>query len=138
MIKNNKVLVVDVDGTLCPAERGDMSYADLPAEPLLVQRLQELAAGGWHIIIHSSRNMRSYNGNTGAINARTLPVLLEWLARHEVPYHEIYMGKPWPGHDGFYIDDRAVRPREFLEHSHDELMTICERDRVAKPVVATR
>lgn len=138
MIKNDNVLVVDIDGTLCPAERGDTSYADLAPEPLLVKRLQELAAAGWHIILHSSRNMRSYNGNTGVINAKTLPVLLQWLGRHEVPYHEIYMGKPWPGHNGFYIDDRAVRPREFLEHTQEELLALCERDRVAKPVASSR
>ena len=41
---------------------------------------------------------------------------------------EILYGKPWPGHFGFYVDDRSVRPREFMEHSPEELSEICKRD----------
>jgi capsule biosynthesis phosphatase len=39
------------------------------------------------------------------------------------------MGKPWPGHHGFYVDDRTVRPREFLSHTLEELDALCIRDR---------
>ena len=64
------------------------------------------------------------------IARNVLPTLLDWLAKHAVPFHEIHVGKPWPGKDGFYIDDRAVRPQEFLEHSLAELEELCRRDRV--------
>ncbi|MDZ5650605.1 capsular biosynthesis protein [Nitrospirillum sp. BR 11828] len=132
MIAHTNVLVVDVDGTLCPIKVAGQSYADIPPEPLLVGRLRELAAEGWRIILHSARGMRTHDGNLGTINLDTLPTLLDWLKRHEVPYHEVHMGKPWPGDNGFYIDDRAVRPREFLERSLAELDALCERDRLAK------
>ena len=52
--------------------------------------------------------------------------MLEWLDKWEIPYDEIIYGKPWPGHHGFYVDDRAVRPDEFLSHDFDELMEICK------------
>ena len=52
--------------------------------------------------------------------------LEEWLKKWNIPYDEILFGKPWPGHKGLYIDDRAVRPDEFLEHSFDELEEICK------------
>ncbi len=97
MITTDNVIVVDVDGTLCPIKPADESYEDLLPEPRLVERLRELASQGWRIIIYSSRNMRSYNGDIGTINAKTLPDLLGWLDRHQVPYHEIYIGKPWQG-----------------------------------------
>jgi capsule biosynthesis phosphatase len=47
--------------------------------------------------------------------------LLEWLAKWNVPYDEILFGKPWPGRKGFYIDDRTVRPDEFLSLTETEI-----------------
>lgn len=131
MIEKNKALVVDIDGTLCPIKGKDESYAEIPVEPGILARLQELKADGWTIILSSSRGMRTYDGNQGEILLHVLPTLMDWLKRHEVPFDEIWMAKPWPGHDGFYIDDRTVRPREFVEHSLEELARICERDRLA-------
>lgn len=131
MIAGSKVLVVDLDGTLAPIKGPGESYRDILPEPLMLARLQEMAAGGWRIVIHSARGMRSHDGNAGEINARVLPVMIDWLNRHQVPFHEVYVGKPWPGDNGFYIDDRSVRPREFIENSLEELDRICVRDRLA-------
>ena len=68
--------------------------------------------------------MKSYNGNIGLINANTAIIMQEWLKKWNIPYDEIYFGKPWPGHRGLYIDDRAVRPDEFLNYSFEELEKI--------------
>jgi capsule biosynthesis phosphatase len=131
MIEKTKALVVDIDGTLCPIKQPGEDYADLPVEPRMLARLVELKREGWRIILSSARGMRTHDGNQGEIVARVLPVLAQWLDRNDVPYDELWMGKAWPGHQGFYIDDRTVRPREFIEHSLDELAAICERDRLA-------
>ena len=72
--------------------------------------------------------MRTYQGNIGKINANTLPVILDWLDRYSVPYDEVIVGKPWPGPDGYYIDDRAIRPSEFLSLSHDEILDLLDAD----------
>lgn len=132
MIAGTKVLVVDLDGTLCSIKAAHESYQDLQPEPLMLARLQSMAADGWRIVIQSARGMRSHDGNPGEINARVLPVLIDWLKRHEVPFHEVHVAKPWPGDNGFYIDDRSVRPREFIENSLDALEGLCARDRLAK------
>ena len=132
MIAGTKVLVVDVDGTLCPIKAPGESYRDLQPEPLLLARLQGMAAEGWRIVIQSARGMRSHDGNPGEINARVLPVLIDWLQRHAVPFHEVHVAKPWPGDNGFYIDDRSVRPREFIENSLEELDRLCARDRLVR------
>ena len=47
--------------------------------------------------------MRTYQGNTGKITANTLPIILKWLEKYNVPYDEIYIGKPWCGMDGFML-----------------------------------
>ena len=75
--------------------------------------------------------MNSYNGNIGLINKYTARVLLDWLEKWDIPYDEIMYGKPWPGHNGFYVDDRTVRPNEFLRCSVDELNQICEDSKKA-------
>lgn len=104
---------MDVDGTLCPKKLPEQSYAELQPYPEMVERLRDLRAEGWRIAIQTSRNMRSFGNSVGEINAKTLPVLVDWLNRHAIPFDEIHVGKPWCGHEGFYVDDRAIRPSEF-------------------------
>ncbi len=73
--------------------------------------------------------MNTYEGNIGLINKNTAPIMLEWLKKWDIPYDEIIFGKVWPGHKGFYVDDRAVRPDEFIDYSFEELEEICENSR---------
>lgn len=117
-------LVVDIDGTLCDIKTGNQSYADLVPRPAIMARLREYQAKGYRILLFTSRNMKTHNNNLGLINKHTAPVLLEWLARWDVPYDEILFGKPWPRNKGFYIDDRAVRPDEFLNMSEEEIQKL--------------
>ncbi|MDB2017897.1 hypothetical protein PM027_07430, partial [[Clostridium] symbiosum] len=85
-------------------------------------------ASGFHNSLDTT-NMNSYNGNLGKINKSTAKVLLEWLDKWDIPYDEIFYGKPWPGHKGFYVDDRTVRPDEFLTRSVEELDDICRKSK---------
>lgn len=126
--------VMDVDGTLCPIKRADEHYEDLVPYPEMVKKLQQVKKQGAKIVIYTSRNMNTYRGNLGAINMHTAPVMLEWLKKWDIPCDEIVFGKVWPGHRGFYVDDRAVRPDEFLKYDADELDAICNnfRFRTAK------
>ena len=48
---------------------------------------------GFYIILNTSRNMRTYNGNIGLINKNTAKV--HYLEKYDIPYDEIYYGKPW-------------------------------------------
>lgn len=129
MISRDKVLIVDIDGTLCPIKGANQHYATLPCDGQMKARLVELKSEGWRIILSSSRGMRTYDGNVGEILRNVFPTLWQWLDHNEIPYDEVWMAKPWPGHDGFYVDDRSVRPREFLAHTLEELAAICEKDR---------
>ncbi len=121
--------VFDVDGTLCPIKKDDERYEDIVPYKEMVDKIREYKAQGAKIVLLTSRNMNSFNGNIGLINAKTAKILLEWLDKWEIPYDEIIYGKPWPGHHGFYVDDRTVRPAEFLAKSVEELDEIVRRDR---------
>lgn len=103
-----KKLIVDLDGTLTQANTSD--YRNVLPRLDVIEQLREYHQLGFEIVISTARNMRTYEGNVGKINIHTLPIITEWLDKHQVPYDEILVGKPWCGHDGFYIDDRAVRP----------------------------
>ena len=122
--------VVDIDGTLCPIKKKEEKYEELVPYRGIVDRLQEYKEAGARIVLYTSRNMNSYHGNLGLINANTAKVLLKWLDDWEVPYDEILYGKPWPGHLGFYIDDRAVRPDEFMRMNVDEMEELCRKSRM--------
>jgi capsule biosynthesis phosphatase len=132
MIQQRNVIVVDIDGTLTVGKEEGQGYAAVRVSEPMRAKLRELKARNYWIILYSSRNMRTYDGNIGAILKHTAPVLVQWLADNDIPYDELHLGKPWCGHNGFYIDDRAVRPREFLENSLDELARIIARDRVSE------
>lgn len=122
-------LVVDVDGTLCPIKKNGQRYEDIIPYEHIIQKLQDYKKSGARVILYTSRNMNSYNGNIGLINANTAKILLSWLDQWKIPYDEIIYGKPWPGHFGFYVDDRAVRPDEFLKYTPEELENICKISR---------
>ena len=73
--------------------------------------------------------MRTYNGQLGQINVHTLPNIINWLNKNNVPYDEIIVGKPWCGFDGWYIDDKAIRPSEFLNMSQIEIKELLNKEK---------
>lgn len=117
-----KRIIMDLDDTICTTTNGD--YINSEPVAAVIEKMREYKAQGFEIAINTSRNMRTYAGNTGKITANTLPIILDWLAEHNVPYDEIYVGKPWCGMDGFYVDDRAIRPDEFVNLSLVEIQQL--------------
>ena len=123
-----KRLIMDLDNTISKNLTGNYSEATPVTE--VIEKMRQYKDLGFEIVIFSSRNMRTYEGNIGKINVNTLPIIIEWLNKHNVPYDEIYVGKVWCGNEGFYVDDRAVRPREFFKMSYAELQQIMQRDKL--------
>ena len=121
--------IFDIDGTICPIKKKDERYEDLVPYKNMVDKLRYYKANGAKIVLFTSRNMNSYNGNIGIINKKTAKILLDWLDKWEIPYDEIIYGKPWPGYKGFYVDDRTIRPDEFLSYAVDELDDICNKSK---------
>lgn len=122
-----KRLIVDLDGTITQANTSD--YKNVLPRLDVIEQLQSYKQQGFEIVIATARNMRTYQGNVGKINIHTLPIITEWLDKHSVPYDEILVGKPWCGHEGFYIDDRAVRPSEFANLTLNEINELIDKEK---------
>ena len=116
-------IVIDLDGTLT-VERAGAPYIDLLPNRPVVERLRQYKSDGFKVSIYTARNMRTHAMSVGKINALTLPDIVAWLKKHDIPFDEIHVGKPWPEAGGFYVDDRAIRPDEFVNLSHAEIMAI--------------
>ena len=112
-------IVIDLDQTICYSESGDYMNA-LPNNEVIA-KLREMKNLGFSIVIYTARNMRTFAGNLGKINVHTLPTIIKWLDKYNVPYDEIMVGKPWPGPQGFYVDDKAIRPNEFINLSLQDI-----------------
>ena len=122
-----KRLSVDLDNSISYTIKGD--YVNSKPIEQTINMLRKYRDEGWEIVINSSRNMRTYESNVGKINIYTLPNIIEWLNKYNVPYDEIIVGKPWCGYDGFYIDDKAIRPSEFHSMNEKEINQLLEKEK---------
>ncbi len=122
-----KRLIIDLDDTI--AYCAEAGYAHALPNLALIARLRDYQRDGFDIVISTSRNVRTYSGNVGKINLHTLPLIVEWLSRHGVPCDELHVGKPWCGTQGFYVDDKAVRPSEFLRYSLADISALLADER---------
>lgn len=122
-------IVVDLDGTLT-LDAPSAPYSSQVPNIEVVARLREYRAMGFTVVILTARGMRSCGSSIGLINAGVLPGIVEWLDRHQIPYDEIHVGKPWCGDAGFYVDDRAIRPSEFIRATCGDIREMLRAERV--------
>lgn len=125
-METNKKIIIDLDNTISITENGD--YQNSIPNNKVVNSLKQFKSLGYEIVIYSSRNMRTYSGNIGKINVHTLPIILEFLNKHDIPFDEVIIGKPWCGYDGFYVDDKAIRPSEFVKYTEDEIQSLLKKE----------
>ena len=112
-------LVIDIDNTI--TIDSDCDYSEKPVNTEVVEKMRRAKQLGYEIVLHTSRNMKTYRKDIAKINKNTLPVILDWLDKHDIPYDGIVVGKPWCGKNGFYVDDKAIRPSEFINLSFSEI-----------------
>lgn len=111
-IVTNKRICFDLDNTLVtfPTINGD--YTSVRPIEKNIKLLRFLKRKGNTIIIYTARRMRTHGGNIGKINADIGRITFETLERFNIPYDEIYFGKPYAD---FYIDDLALSCFDDLE-----------------------
>ena len=118
-----KIIIIDLDNTLTKDDSLS-SYKDKKPNIEVVNKLKSYKSLGFTITIFSARNMKTFEGNIGIINVKTLPEIIEWLEKNDIPFDEVLVGKPWCGEGGFYVDDKAIRPQEFVDLSYDEINSL--------------
>jgi capsule biosynthesis phosphatase len=118
-----KKIIIDLDNTLT---KGDSlsSYKDKKPKIEVVNKLRTYKSLGFTITIFSARSMKTFEGNIGIINVKTLPKIIEWLEKNDIPFDEVLVGKPWCGEGGFYVDDKAIRPQEFIDLNYDQIKSL--------------
>ena len=120
-------IVIDLDGTLTIPGSGE-DYASLLPNEAVAAQVRRYASLGYRIAVMTSRNMRTFENSVGRINAHTLPIAIDWLKRHDIPFDEIHVGKPWCGLAGFYVDDRAIRPSEFARLEPEAIQALLDEE----------
>jgi capsule biosynthesis phosphatase len=120
MVNKTPKIIVDVDDTLT-IHSSAVNYEEKSPNLDVITKLKEYKELGYEIILFTSRNVLTFQGDLSKINKHTAPILLKWLNEHSVPYDGVIYGKPWCGEGGFYIDDKAIRPDEFAKMSHAQL-----------------
>lgn len=123
---STKRIIFDIDDTIT-IHSSSKDYKDKLPRLDIIQKISTFRKLGYEIILFSARNMNSYSGDLSKININTLPILLDWLKKHNVEYDGILMGKPWCGEDGFYVDDKAIRPSEFLKLTEQEIQQLLKQ-----------
>ncbi len=129
MIRQKNAIVIDLDKTIAQAKNEGQEYPDLKPNLKVVAKLRQYRKQGFYIIIMSARNMRTFGGNLGKINAVTLKIILQWLDRFKIPYDEIHVGRPWCGYNGFYVDDQTIRPDEFVNLSLKQINKLIHKQK---------
>lgn len=99
-------LCFDIDETLLSG------YPYETAAPIkgAVELLRQLKKEGHTIILHTARKMNTYSGNLGEVNKSVALLTLKQLETFDIPYDEIYFGKPAAD---CYIDDKALNAKDF-------------------------
>lgn len=102
----------DLDNTLVsyPVIKGD--YATVKPIQNNIDYLKYLKNIGHTIIIYTARRMRTHNGNIGKVTKDISKITLEILEKFDIPYDELYFGKPYAH---FYIDDLGINAFSDLE-----------------------
>lgn len=116
-------IVIDLDGTICPIKQNGQTYADLLPHEGAVDRLKQMKKDGHYIIIQTARNMATCESNLGKVIKNVGKITLDWLDKFDIPYDEIYFGKP---NGEIYIDDRAFRFSEWSKISNEVLLDLAK------------
>jgi capsule biosynthesis phosphatase len=104
----------DLDNTLVTYPTVEKDYNSVKPISKNIEFLRKLYEGGHTIIIYTARHMKTQQGNVGGVMAKVGKSILKNLEDFNIPYHELYLGKPYAN---FYIDDLAFNAYENLEKS---------------------
>lgn len=97
-------IVIDLDWTICELRKEWQDYSDVRVNKNAVEKIQKFKEEWHYIIIQTARHMETCWGNVWLVQARVWKKTIDWLEEHNIPYDEIFFGKPnWD----LYLDDNA-------------------------------
>lgn len=105
----SKVLVVDIDGTICTTL--DSDYENSQPKMDRIVALNALVDEGCTIILLTARGMGSSNNDREQAEGKWRHLTEKQLASWGLKYSKLYFGKPA---GDLYIDDKGVSDKDFF------------------------
>jgi capsule biosynthesis phosphatase len=102
----------DLDNTLVTYPLISNDYTTVQPIQKNIDFLKYLKKFGNTIIIYTARRMKTSGSNIGKVNKDIGKITFDTLEKFDIPYDEIYFGKPYAD---FYIDDLAINAYDSLE-----------------------
>ena len=107
-------LCFDLDNTLVSFPKIKDDYTSVEPLEKNINFLKYLKNFNHTIIIYTARRMKTHSGNIGKIISDVGRITLDTLDKFDIPYDELYFGKP---HADVYIDDLGLNCFDDLEKS---------------------
>lgn len=107
-----KRICFDLDNTLVSFPKVKNDYTTVEPIEKNIAFLKYLKTFGNTIIIYTARKMKTCQGNVGKVLQNVGKITLDTLDKFEIPYDEIYFGKPYAD---VYIDDLALNCFQDME-----------------------
>ena len=118
---STQTIVMDLDDTICFPLHGrklsEEKYGMASPNRTVIEGLKLAKEKGFRIVIHTARRMLTHDGDINKIVDDVGEITTDWLKKNDVPYDEIVWGKPY---GVYYVDDKAMRPDEFIEWIDEE------------------
>lgn len=105
-------LCFDLDNTLVTFPKVQNDYSTVEPIHKNIEFLRYVKNLGHTVIIYTARRMRTHKGSIGKVMADIGKLTFETLDKFNIPYDEIYFGKP---EADVYIDDLALNCFDNLE-----------------------
>ncbi len=121
-----KTIVIDLDDTIT-INSSHHNYLNKTPNKKILTKLREYKKMGYKIIIHTARNMKTQNNDESKVVANIGDITIQWLKKHKVPFDGLKFGKPF-AENGFYVDDKSIRPNEFINLSEDDILKLIDGD----------
>lgn len=111
-------IVIDLDDTLT-VDSSSANYSEKHPRKDVIEKVRKMKELGYEIVIFTARRMRTFGGDETKVMASIAHETIEWLRKHNVPFDGLKFGKPH-AENAWYVDDKALRPAEFLALSESE------------------
>jgi len=97
-------IMIDIDGTITELKKEGQTYATVRINPGAADKIRTLKSAGHTIVLQTARHMKTCGGDQGKVVAKVGKDTLDWFSEQDIPYDEIYFGKPYAD---VYLDDLA-------------------------------
>ena len=111
-MKNKKVYIFDIDGTICTTNEGINDYVDSEPYEDRINIVNTLYDSGNTIYFMTARGMGRHQNDFSKAYEQFYHFTLNQLNSWNVKFHGLFFGKPA---GDFYVDDKGIKDNEFFK-----------------------